>query len=108
MVHSSRKIFKVGIQLKIIGGGRYFLPLPPYGKKIALDYIEFSIGCFDAVLPRRDRYGRRILIGRPGNWDVDKFSFHALFNVSWMTLEMVANEEVYYYHQRYHIAISLI
>ena len=45
------------------------------------------------VLPHRDQFGRRILIGRGGNWSPSKSKFEDVFASLWITLEMLAREE---------------
>lgn len=46
-----------------------------------------------AMLPHRDRHGRRIYVFRPGRWDPDKISFADLFCAGYILCEMVAREE---------------
>ncbi len=45
-----------------------------------------------SILPWRDRYGRRVFLFRPGNWDPDRFTFTDCYALGYMLSELIAFE----------------
>ena len=46
-----------------------------------------------ALIPHRDKFGRRVCIIRPGFWNPDQFKFPDLFCTIFQLYEVVAQEE---------------